>query len=370
MISSAEAKTIIQESVQTTAPVQLPLQKAVGLTLAGDVYATTDNPGFPQSSMDGYALSFKGWEVHKELIIAGEMAAGDNKTVELGQGEAVRIFTGAAVPPGANTVVMQEKTKAENGKLIIEDENLQPGLNVRPKGSEIKSGESALPKDSRLSPAAAGFLAGIGTTEVTVYPRPSVSVIVTGNELQRPGNPLAYGQVYESNSFALTAALQPLHIYNGNVQRVHDGPNVLTDVLQQALQSSDVVLLTGGMSVGDYDFVLQAATRCGVAPLFHKVKQRPGKPLYFGKKEEMLVFGLPDNPSSALTCFYLYVVPAMERMCRGNFGLRTVEAPLAKPYKKAAGLTHFLKAISTANRRHRWRRKRHTACVLLPGPIA
>ncbi len=325
------------------APVMLPLQQAAGCTLAADVFAGLDIPAFPQSSMDGYAFSFSGWNTSQELIIEGEMAAGSSSVLELEAGKAIRIFTGAPVPAGADTVVMQEKIRKENGQLIIEDQNIKQGANVRPRGSEITAGALALPRSSRLSPAAIGFLAGIGTTEVSVFPRPSVSIIVTGNELQQPGRDLEYGQVYESNSSTLQAALAQLHISDVSVQRVHDDPDAVTDVLSEALQNSDVVLLSGGISVGDYDFVLQAASRCGVVPMFHKIKQRPGKPLYFGKKETKLVFGLPGNPSSVLTCFYMYVVPALAQLSQQEFRLRTATVPLGKTYQKTAGLTHFLK---------------------------
>ena len=343
MISTTEAKSIIRDTVRAKTAVQMPLQEGAGLTLATDVYATTDIPAFPQSAMDGYAFSFNGWRSNTELIIDGEIAAGGNQAVEIGPGKAVRIFTGAAVPAGADTVVMQERIKLEKGKLIIEDVNLQQGANVRPQGSEIRAGMLALPKGSRLSPAAIGFLAGIGTTEIWVYPHPSVSIIVTGNELQQPGKALEYGQVYESNSATLTAALQLLHVNDVKVQHVPDDPDALTAVLQQALHNSDIVLLTGGISVGDYDFVLQAATRCGVVSLFHKIRQRPGKPLYFGKWHEKLVFGLPGNPSSVLTCFYMYVIPALEQLSQHSFGLHSIQAPLSKLYRKNAGLTHYLK---------------------------
>jgi molybdopterin molybdotransferase len=325
--------------------VTLSLQQAAGLILAEDLYATIDIPAFPQSSMDGYAFSFSGWQQYKKLKIAGEVAAGSNETFTLAPGNAVRIFTGAAVPPGADTVVMQEKTKTENGELIIEDEALQQSASVRPKGSEIKSGELALEKGNILSPAAIGFLAGIGVTEVKAYPNPSISIIITGNELQQPGKPLQHGQVYESNSFALKAVLKQLHINNVEIFYATDKPEIVTETLKKALQQSDVVLLTGGISVGDYDFVLRAATECGVEKLFHKVKQRPGKPLYFGKKENKLVFGLPGNPSSVLTCFYQYVIPALEKLSKRKISLQTLKVPLARSFQKAVGLTHFLKGI-------------------------
>ena len=345
MISVAEAKKIISENVTALTPVPFLLQQAVGLTLAEDVYASMDIPAFPQSSMDGYAFSFSDWQKNKKLEIAGEVAAGNNEIFTLAQGNAVRIFTGAAVPPGADTVVMQEKIKAINGELIIEDENLQVGNSVRPKGSEIKAGALALEKETVLSPAAIGFLAGIGISEVKVYPNPSISIIITGNELQQPGKPLLYGQVYESNSFALKAVLKQLYINNVEVFQATDKPEIVTSTLEKALEQSDVILLTGGISVGDYDFVLQAVTECRIEKLFHKVKQRPGKPLYFGKKNNQLVFGLPGNPSSVLTCFYQYVIPALEKLSNKKTILEIIQAPLSKPFQKTALLTHFLKGI-------------------------
>jgi molybdopterin molybdotransferase len=345
MISVAEAKKIVSENVSSLEPEILPLQESAGLTLAEDVYAPMDIPAFPQSSMDGYAFSFDYWQKKKKLEIAGEVAAGNNEIFTLAQGNAVRIFTGAAVPHGADTVVMQEKIKTINGELIIEDENLQAGNSVRPKGSEIKAGALALEKETVLSPAAIGFLAGIGISEVNVYPNPSISIIITGDELQQPGKPLQHGQVYESNSFALKAVLKQLYINNVEVFYASDKREIVTSALEKALQQSDVVLLTGGISVGDYDFVLQAATECRIEKLFHKVKQRPGKPLYFGKKNNKLVFGLPGNPSSVLTCFYQYVVPAIEKMNKRRKLLSVVQAPLSKSFQKAAGLTHFLKGF-------------------------
>ena len=345
MISVKEANKIISENASSLEPVNLSLQESAGLILAEDVYASMDIPAFPQSSMDGYAFSFEGWKQHKKLKITGEVAAGSNETFTLAPGNAVRIFTGAAVPAGADTVIMQEKTQVENGELKIEDETLQQGNSVRLKGSEIEAGELALGKESVLSPAAIGFLAGIGITEVKVYPNPSITIVITGNELQQPGEPLQLGQVYESNSFALKAVLQQLHIENIQILYATDKPEIIAGSLKKALEQSDVVLLTGGISVGDYDFVLQAATECGVEKLFHKIKQRPGKPLYFGKRGSNLVFGLPGNPSSVLTCFYLYVIPALVKLSKREIGLQIIKVPLTKAFQKNTGLTHFLKGF-------------------------
>ncbi|MEO6729591.1 MAG: gephyrin-like molybdotransferase Glp [Ferruginibacter sp.] len=344
MITVAAATKIIEEQVSPLQPVEVVLSQAAGLVLANDVFATIDIPAFAQSSMDGYAFSFSGWQVHKTLEIAGEMAAGSNETIPVSPGQAVRIFTGAAVPEGTDTVVMQEKVSTENNLLTIADENIIAGRNVRPKGSEIKAGALALAAGTRLSPAAIGYIAGIGVAKVKVFPKPLVSIIVTGKELQKPGERLEYGQVYESNSATLTAALTQLDISSVKICQADDELEVLTQILQQAMYESDAVLLTGGISVGDYDFVLEAAAQCGITKIFHRIKQRPGKPLYFGKKENKLVFGLPGNPSSVLTCFYEYVLPALQLLSsHASPGLKTLQVPLAKKIEKATGLTHFLK---------------------------
>ena len=343
MISVTEAKNKIRANAKALAPVTIPLQQAAGRVLAADVFALTDIPAFDQSAMDGYALSFAGLQLHKTLNIQGEVPAGAPELFLLEGNQAMRIFTGAAVPAGADTVVMQEKVQANNGQLHILDEQLKAGVNVRLKGSEIKAGELVLPKGQKLTPAAVGFLATTGVAEVSVYPTPVMSIIVTGNELQQPGKSLLHGQVYECNSFQLRAALQLLQIADVPVFEAKDDPQTVKNILQNALDNSDVVLLTGGVSVGNYDFVPEAAAACGVTTLFHKLKQRPGKPLFVGKKENKWVFGLPGNPSSVLTCFYEYVVPALEELMQLKPVLKTIQAPLAKAYSKTAVLTFFLK---------------------------
>lgn len=343
MISVTEAKKLIRANAKALTPVTIPLQEATGRVLAAGVSANTDIPAFDQSAMDGYALSFAGYELHKTLTVQGEVPAGAPESSRLQPNQAMRIFTGAPVPAGADTVVMQEKVEAVNEQLTILDEQLKAGSNVRLKGSEIKAGELVLPKGQRLTPAAVGFLATTGVPEVTVYPTPVMSIIVTGNELQAPGRPLQFGQVYECNSFQLRAALQGLQIENVPVFEAKDDPQTVKHTLQNALDNSDVVLLTGGVSVGNYDFVPEAAAACGVTTLFHKLKQRPGKPLFVGIKGNKWVFGLPGNPSSVLTCFYEYVVPALEQLMQLPPVLKTIKATISKPYSKNAVLTFFLK---------------------------
>ena len=341
MISVEEAKKLISEHISSLKPVIKPLQQAAEHVLTNDIFAAFDIPAFAQSSMDGYAIIFG--EQTTNLNLIGEMAAGTANKLTLTKGQAIRIFTGAPLPDGADTVVMQEKTSRENNTISFQDEQLVLGSNVRPIGSEISTGELAMKKGDWLSPASLAFLAGIGIHEVEVYPMPRVAIILTGNELQQPGLALNFGQVYESNSYSLVAALNKEGIREIEVLTAEDTLETLTDVLKGALAKNDLVLLTGGVSVGDYDFVLDAAANCGVKQIFHKVKQKPGKPLFFGKKDDQVIFGLPGNPSSVLNCYYNYVVPAIKLLSSKENNIKTVTAELTHDYKKNPGLTHFLK---------------------------
>lgn len=343
MISVNQAKQIILDSKLTKKSKVLPLSEAFGLVTSNDVFATTDIPNFAQSSMDGYALKYA--DKNSLLKVIGEMAAGTSKQLKIDNLEATRIFTGAPLPENADTVVMQEKIRIENNELIIDDEKLQFGMNVRLKGAEIKKGELAMKANTYLSAAAIGFLAGIGCMEISVYAPPKIAIILTGNELQQPGKELKFGQVYEANSFQLKAAMSKIGINEIEIYTAEDDPEQLKNVLQNALENSDVVLLNGGVSVGDYDFVAQVAKACGVQEKFHKIKQKPGKPLFFGTKDDKLIFGLPGNPSSSLTCFYEYVLPALENFMGLKNNLVEITASATHDYPKPAGFTHFLKAI-------------------------
>ncbi|WP_432714611.1 molybdopterin molybdotransferase MoeA [Pedobacter sp.] len=343
MIDVSAAKAKIINHLIALQPLEKPIDKACRHILAEDCYAQYDIPAFRQSSMDGYAFQYEA-DI-QELRLVGEMAAGASNSLSINSGETSRIFTGAPLPIGADTVVMQEKISLKNGRVVLNDISLKPGTNVREKGAEIKAGALAMAKGSLLTPAAIGFLAGIGITTVSVFPMPKVSIISTGKELQQPGVPLKFGQVYESNAYSLKAALQLEGIDQIEVFHADDDLQILISVLEKALLKADVVLLTGGVSVGDYDFVIGATQRCGVEQHFHKVKQKPGKPLYFGKKGAQLIFGLPGNPSSVLSSYYNYVLPAVKRLSHLKNSVKEIKAELSHPYQKTTGLTHFLKGI-------------------------
>lgn len=342
MIPYQEAIDIICQRTQALTPTNKRISDTLGLVLAEDICSPIDIPGFDQSAMDGYALCLGNEAVKPSYMIGGEVAAGDAFGEVIDTNIAVRIFTGAAVPKGFDTVVMQEKTRIENGVLFITDDLVAIGQNVRLQGAEIKSGTLALPKGSFLAPASIGYLAGMGIRDISVFPKPKVTLIITGNELKQPGELLDYGQVYDANSYTLTAALRQKGISDIQVVWVRDDLDSLTEVLKVTIESSDLVLLTGGISVGKYDYVLEATQKNEVDVQFYKVKQRPGKPIYFGTKNKTLVFGLPGNPASVLTCFYVYVSLAIDLLSNRQKDNWT-KATLRDDFEKNSGLTHFLK---------------------------
>jgi len=347
MISVNEAKQIIRENATTTRVVEIPLNEAAGYVLAVPVYAPIDTPPFNQSAMDGYAFSFAKWDKYSDFTIVGEGKAGDDVTFEVKPLEAVRIFTGAVLPKGADTVVMQEKITTQGESIRIHDEQLIKGCNVRLRASQTKKDETALPENHYLSPSSVSFVAGLGIDKVKVYDYPRVSIIVTGNELIKPGQKRTGGEIYESNSYGLMAALNQIHITPKSVEMVVDDEEKLTEAISRQLDS-DIILLTAGVSVGDYDFVVPALEKCGVQKLFHQIKQKPGKPLYFGKRQNALVFGLPGNPASALTCFYEYVTEVISAFIKRKIN-RDYILTLADSYTKKPDFNYFLKGKCKGN---------------------
>ena len=350
MLSVTEAKILIAQSIPCLHSRHLPIQNILGCILAEDVYSLYDAPSFRQSSMDGYAFIYDDLLTNREIKVIDAIAAGDNRSVVISSGMAVRIFTGAPVPEGADTVVMQEKVKINDTILLIEDHQISKGSNVRAMGAELKKGSLVIEKGKKIKSRTIGFLAGLGIAEVKVYPAPSIAIIITGNELQAPGTQLAHGNVYESNSFALTAVLKSLGIEHVRIWYAHDNIVEVTTKIREALEYADMILLTGGVSVGDYDFVVQAAINNGIHQLFHKIAQKPGKPIFFGMKENKIVFGLPGNPGSVLTCFYEYVELAISKMMNKQSVVRSIQASLNQNYKTNPALTHFVKGYLNGER--------------------
>lgn len=349
MISYREAIDSILENCKGLTPNCLKISDTLSLTLAEDIFSPIDIPSFNQSSMDGFAICLAK-DVHQNTYqVIGEIAAGSNKKWQYQPNSAVRIFTGAPIPTGYDTVVIQEKTRVDNNLLFVDNNTLLQGSNVRRRGCEIRKGDLALRKGDNITPATIGYLASMGIAEVRVFPKPRVTIIVTGNEITQPGNDLIDGQIFDANSYTLIAALKQYNIAQIDVKWVQDDLQQLSDTLANALKDSDLVLCTGGISVGEYDFVLEATIQNQVQQHFHKVKQKPGKPLYFGTKGNVIVFGLPGNPASVLTCFYLYVTTCINRLCQHHTPASWLKVNLQNPVDKNIGLTHFLKGFYDGN---------------------
>ncbi len=337
-----EALQKIEEHTQALVAVSIPVASAAGFVLAKDVHSPIDMPPFPQSAMDGYAIRFNG---ESAFSLIDEVKAGDGHQPELKPGEAVRIFTGAAVPPSAQVVVKQEDTHREANKLLV-DPLPKPMANIRPRAEQISKGEIALKAGHIITPATIGYLSTLGILMVEVFRKPKVSILVTGNELIEPGQPLEFGQIYESNGPMLQTAFKSVGIDHVDIHTVKDDFEATKSLLKFLLEQNDMLVCSGGISVGDYDYVGKALNELGVEEVFYKVKQKPGKPLFFGKKEEKLVFALPGNPASALTCFYVYVAKAMHiLMGKGNQGLPRVKNKIAQDYVLRGDRALFLKAM-------------------------
>lgn len=347
MISVEEAKNLVLGNIDLQPKVQKRLISALNFYLAEDVLASICVPLFTQSAMDGYAFKYQ--DVNKKLTIVDTIPAGDVRTIEIKQGEAIRIFTGSKVPDSCDTVVMQELTVVDNNQLLVQDEGLKFGGNVRKKGNQIKEGDVALKKGTRINAAAIGFLATLGIEEVTVFDLPKITVIATGSELVGLGKPLKEGQIYESNTHMLNTAILQLGI-ESSIFVVKDDVATTEQKIKEALQTSNFLILSGGISVGDYDFVKESLLKNEVKEIFYKIKQKPGKPLFMGKKGKTVVFALPGNPAAALNCFYMYVLPAIQF----SLGSKTpflpkVKLPLSAKYVKKEGRAQFLKAQFNEN---------------------
>ena len=348
-IAVNEAKEILNSLSHAGKNVQLPLQKSLGYFTAAPIHASMQVPSFDNSGMDGYAFAWKDGGDSRQL--AQVVQAGVFPEFTLASGTAVRIFTGAPVPVGADTIVQQEWVRVEGDRIFFELEKLSQGMNLRRAGSQCEQGQLILPEGTRITPGTLGLLASLGIEEISVFAAPQVSIILTGDEVVEVGQALQPGQIYNANGPALLGYLSQLGIIAVKVHKVKDDAHEVIRVIGEALASSDVLLLTGGISVGDFDFVKEGLEQNGVEALFYKVKQKPGKPLLAGIKGDKLIFALPGNPASVLTCFMQYVKPSLAQWM-GNpaawEGPRYY--PLAQGWEKQVKLTVFLKATLVAGK--------------------
>ena len=340
MISVNEALDRILHTTSTLDSKELAVSEALGYTLAQDIFSPIDMPPFDNSAMDGYAINE--WE-SSEYSVIGEVQAGMNASeVHLNPGQAVRIFTGAMVPESATTVVKQEIVLQEGNTIQI-TEAFPSGGNIRKRAEQITRDALALPSGTLLNAAAIGFLGMLGIETASVYRKPVIKLLVTGDELVDAGNTLEPGKIYESNTITLISALRELG-YDAESVRVKDDYDATFTLVGELLKKCDLLLTSGGISVGDYDFVGKAMRENGIHTEFYKVKQKPGKPLFYGFNVDCHVFALPGNPASALTCLYVYVYPSLQKMTGApQLSLPQFSFPMKNGYSKKPGLTHYLK---------------------------
>jgi molybdopterin molybdotransferase len=356
MISVHDALAMVLETVYPLAGERIGLLQAVGRVLAEEVRSEREVPPFANSAMDGYAVR---WDDVRDasadrpvaLTVLEVIQAGAVPTQEVTAGRASKIMTGAVIPPGADTVIRVEDTEEGDGRVWIKRRE-RAGTNIRASGEDIRRGQLVLEQGRVLRPADIGLLASVGRSLVLVRQCPRVAILSTGNELAEVDEVLRPGQIVNSNAYTLAAAVREAGGQPVPLAIARDTLDEIRAALSEAVRH-DVVLSTGGVSVGDFDFVKAAMDELGIRRLFWQVAQRPGKPLTFGLLRERPYFGLPGNPVSALVCFYLYVCPALRRMMgHEKLFLPVVSATVAEDIPKAKGLTEFIRCRLTRTNGH------------------
>ncbi len=344
-----EALSIVLSHCPTLPTEKVYLLDALGRVLAEDVLSEEDRPSFDNSAMDGYAVR---WEDIKdapvELLVVGELPAGVEETFELPKGCAVKIFTGAPIPKGATAVVPVEYTEAKDGKVLIK-QAFKEGANIRRKGEELKAGEIVLQKGTILRHYEIGLLASLNKVQVDVSRKPRVAVLSTGDEIKDLGEPITKpSQIRTSNGYTLMAGISLAGGEPHYLGIVPDEPDRLKKVLSQ-LEDYDVFITTGGVSMGDRDYIKTLVEEVGVKVHFHKVRIKPAKPILFGtyKEGKGLFFGIPGNPVSCAMAFDIIVKPALLKMQSAkDYMPKTLWAKLKRDFsRRDAERREFVRAV-------------------------
>jgi molybdopterin molybdotransferase len=313
LLSIAQARELVLAAVEPLAEEVVPIADAGDRVLAKDLEAAGDVPAFPCSAMDGYAV-LPG-PAERRLAVVGESRAGTPSLEPLGAGQAIRISTGAAIPAGATAVIPQENVDADDGEIVTQAP-VHEGDNVRGRGEDMRAGTTVMHAGRVLGAAELGAAVAAGAGELAVSRRPRVQVLSTGDELKPPGEPLGPGEIHNSNGPMLVALAEHQGATCPPPGRLPDDRSVTVAGLASALESADVVIVSGGVSVGPHDHVKPALAELGVEQVFWRVALQPGKPTWFGRRDAKLVFGLPGNPVSAVVTFALFVRPALAALQR------------------------------------------------------
>ncbi len=343
-----KARELIRRFLQPISGIErLPLRAALGRILAEDVISPIDVPGHDNSAMDGYALRHCDLSPSGETILqrVGESFAGRPFGGVLSMGSCVRIFTGAAMPEGADTVVMQEHVAVEGSRISIPP-GTRLGQNRRRAGDDIRAGAKVFAAGQIIRPAELGMLASLGVIEVAVRRRLRVAIFSTGDELRAAGSPLALGEIYDSNRYTLFGMLTRLNCEVMDLGAIPDQPALLEAALISASQNADVVITSGGVSVGEADYIKALLDRLGQV-LFWKIAMKPGRPLAYGRIGQAHFFGLPGNPVAVMVSFYEFARDALLALMGQDPvpALPTFDVVCTTPIKKLPGRTEFQRGV-------------------------
>lgn len=351
LVSVEDHRDRILSSIDPLPAFDQPLMEAFGLAAAEDVYATVALPGFDNSAMDGYAVVHADVASATEenpvhLPVVGEIGAGQASLLAMSPGTAVKIMTGAPLPAGADSVVPYEWTDRGVANVVITS-SPEPGQHVRPRGEDVAEGDLLVQEGTVLGPRQIGLLAAVGRPSVRSRPRPRVVILSTGSELREPGTPLGHDAVYDGNSFLLAAAARQAGAIAYRVGIVPDEPRAFTDALNDQLVRADMVLTSGGVSMGDYDVVKEALAPLGTV-WFGAVAMQPGKPQGFGTigEDRVPIITLPGNPVSSYISFEQFVLPAIRRMMgRTPYTRPSADALLIDGLRSPEGRRQFARGI-------------------------
>jgi molybdenum cofactor synthesis domain-containing protein len=314
LIDHPEAVRLVLENTPRLPVARVPLVEAQGLALAEDVTARFDSPPFDNSAVDGYAVRSVDAEAGRIFRVVDEAPAGRPARKRVGEGEAIKIFTGGVIPEDADAVVMVENTSGWGEEFELK-KAATSGNNLRAAAEDVREGEVILRAGAEIGAPEIALAATQGYDELPVHRRPKVVVLSTGTELVEPGTrELSPGEIFDSNSFALLAQSREAGAEARRVAASSDDADVLRVAMEEALMSADVVITSGGVSVGEKDLVKGTLLSLGVEQVFWGIKLKPGKPVFFGTREDARFFGLPGNPVSAMVCFELFVRPALMKM--------------------------------------------------------
>ncbi|MBU9980247.1 molybdopterin molybdotransferase MoeA [Proteus mirabilis] len=355
LLSLDEAlEKLLEKPVAITDTLSIPLHNAAGYILSEHITSPLNVPPFDNSAMDGYGVRYTDLNTQSPLPIAGKAFAGVPFEGELPQGQCVRIMTGAMIPAGVDTVIMQEETQVtDNGILFPHPAKL--GQNIRRIGEDIKQNDIVLPAGTKLSTAQLPLIASLGIANINVYRKLKVAVFSTGDELQTIGQPLKAGQIYDTNRFAVRLMLEKLDCDVLDLGVIPDSPEKLRETFKTADAQADLVISSGGVSVGEADYTKQILDEIGEIG-FWKLAIKPGKPFAFGRLHNAWFCGLPGNPVSATVTFYQLVQPLIARL--SGFSLwrapQRFHAKTCSPLKKSAGRLDFQRGIASINENGEW----------------